>query len=83
MEVRIAALEMLVVQLVATSMNAHPVEWALFEDTFDGAGLRAVDEAPRIGLADPLNAAAAGDVLSILHVARKQSDVLAAHNAAR
>ena len=81
LEVRIAALELIVEQLVATSMGAHPAEWDAFEDTFGGAGYVSVEELARDGLADALNAAAATDVLSILRAARKRSDLLARPNA--
>lgn len=73
LEVRFAALELIIEQLVATSMDAHPDDWAAFESTFDGV----VDDMPRVGLADALNAAAAGDVLSILRAARRRSDMQA------
>ena len=77
LEVRIAALELIVEQLVAASMNAHPAAWGTFEATFDGGGLPVSDDLPRAGLAGALDAAAASDVLSILRAARRRSDALA------
>ena len=72
-----AALELIVEQLVAASMNAHPAAWRAFEATFDGGGLAAADDLSRAGLSGALDAAAASDVLSILRAARRRSDLLA------
>ena len=72
-----AALELIVEQLVAASMNAHPAGWRAFEATFDGVGLAAADDGSRAGLVGALDAAATNDVLSILRAARRRSDFLA------
>lgn len=78
-----AALELIVEQLVATSMNAHPAAWEAFEGAFGDAGAAPCGEASCAMLADALSAAAANDVLSILRAARRRSDQLAAGSAER
>lgn len=77
LEVRIAALELIVEHLVATSMDADPAAWGAFEANFDGGGRTAADDLPWAGVAGDLDAAAANDVLSILRAARRRSDALA------
>lgn len=83
LEVRIAALELIVEQLVATSMNTHPADWALFEDGFDDVCCPSIDDMAHTGLASALSAAAASDVLSILRAARKRADLQATRSTTR